>query len=152
MVTTSHQPERRDSPLHLTEPFGSERFVTLIAAVVSLDERRIDYVNAGHPSGLLVAGAGGLTALSSTGPLVSSALRGCTWEQRCVPFEAGDLLLLYTDGVSDALGGDDDAIAQLVQQHTNANESLLDSILAHAREQLGGRPQPDDLTLLSVRR
>ena len=39
------------------EAFGSERFVTLIAAVVSLDERRIDYVNAGHTTGLLVAGA-----------------------------------------------------------------------------------------------
>ena len=133
------------------EAFGSERFVTLIAAVVSLDERRIDYVNAGHPAGLLVA-AGGMTSLSSTGPLVSSALPDCTWEQRCVPFDAGDLLLLYTDGVSEALGGDDDAIARLIQQHADANESLLDSILAHAREQLGGRAQPDDLTLLSVRR
>jgi phosphoserine phosphatase RsbU/P len=134
------------------EAFGSERFVTLVAAVVSLDERRIDYVNAGHPAGLLVAGAGGMTSLSSTGPLVSSALPDCTWEQRCVPFDAGDLLLLYTDGVSEALGGDDDAIARLIQQHADAKESLLDSILAHAREQLGGRPQPDDLTLLSVRR
>ena len=134
------------------EAFGSERFVTLIAAVVSLDEHRIDYVNAGHPAGLLFASAGGMTSLSSTGPLVSSALRDCTWEQRCVPFEAGDLLLLHTDGVSEALGGDDDAIARLVQQHAGANESLLDSILAKAREQLSGRPQPDDLTLLSVRR
>jgi sigma-B regulation protein RsbU (phosphoserine phosphatase) len=134
------------------DAFGSERFVTLIAAVVSLEERRIDYVNAGHPAGLLFAGDGGVTSLSSSGPLVSPALPGCTWEQRCVPFEAGGLLVLYTDGVSEALAGDDEAIVRLVQHHPDANESLLDSILAHAREQLGGRPQPDDLTLLSVRR
>ena len=38
------------------DAFGSERFVTLIAAVVSLDERRVDYINAGHPAGLLCYG------------------------------------------------------------------------------------------------
>ena len=138
------------------DAFGAERFVTLIAAVVSLDERRVDYVNAGHPAGLLFTAAQGVSRLPSTGPLVSPAFRDSVWEQRSVAFNKDDLLLLYTDGVSDALAGPHDcgeeAIVQLVQDETQRDMPLVDSILARAREQFGGRPQPDDLTLLSVAR
>jgi sigma-B regulation protein RsbU (phosphoserine phosphatase) len=137
---------------HNMDAFGSERFVTLVAAIISLEDRRIDYVNAGHPAGLLLAGDGGVTSLSSTGPLVSSALRDCTWEQRRASFSAGDLLCLYSDGVAEALGGDDDcgeeAILALLRQRS---EAPLDTVLARIEEVSGGRPHPDDLTLLCVR-
>ena len=88
------------------DAFGSERFVTLIAAVVSLDERRVDYINAGHPAGLLFSEDRRRVAVSR------ARVRSCrrpspivAWEQRSVAFEPGDLLFLYTDGVSDALAG-----------------------------------------------
>jgi sigma-B regulation protein RsbU (phosphoserine phosphatase) len=136
--------------------FGSERFVTLIAAVVSLDEGRLDYVNAGHPPGLLFAGERAVLRLTGTGPLVSPAFRECTWEQRSVPFPVGGQLLLYTDGVSDALAGEDDlgeeAILAVTREHGGGGASLLDAILARVRERSGGRPQPDDLTLLTATR
>jgi sigma-B regulation protein RsbU (phosphoserine phosphatase) len=138
---------------HNMDAFGTERFVTLVAAVISLHERCIDYVNAGHPAGLLVARDGGVTALKSTGPLVSSALRASAWEQRREAFSAGDLLFLYSDGVAEALGGDDDcgedAILELLRQRSEA--PLVDRVLAGIEERSGGRPHPDDLTLLSVR-
>jgi serine phosphatase RsbU (regulator of sigma subunit) len=136
------------------DAFGSERFVTLIAAVVSLNERRVDYVNAGHPSGLLFSKGRGVSLLASSGPLVSPAFPGCTWEQRSVSFEPGDLLFLYTDGVSDALAGQDDlgdeALVRMIQRQANRDGALLDSVLAGVRERFGGRPQPDDLTLLTA--
>jgi phosphoserine phosphatase RsbU/P len=136
------------------DAFGTERFVTLIAAVVSTDERRVDYVNAGHPAGLVFSGNQGVSRLASTGPLVSPAFRDCIWEQRSVAFETGDLLFLYTDGVSDALAGPDDcgeeAIVQLARTDPPQELPLVDLVLGRAREQFGGRPQPDDLTLLSV--
>ena len=136
------------------DAFGTERFVTLIAAVVSMDERRVDYVNAGHPAGLLFSGQRGVSRLGSTGPLVSPAFRDCTWEQRSVTFDTGDLLFLYTDGVSDALAGPEDcgeeAIVQLARDDAPRDVPLVDVVLDRAREQFGGRPQPDDLTLLSV--
>jgi sigma-B regulation protein RsbU (phosphoserine phosphatase) len=135
--------------------FGPERFVTLIAAILAADEGRLHYVNAGHPTGLLWTEHGRLERLASTGPLVSPALPGCTWEQRDVRVSAGDWLLLYTDGVSDALAGDhglgEERIVAAVEQHAEGGSPLLDAILAHARARFGGRPQPDDLTLLTAR-
>jgi sigma-B regulation protein RsbU (phosphoserine phosphatase) len=136
------------------DAFGSERFVTMIAAVVSLEDGRVDYVNAGHPSGLILSGTRDVAQLPSTGPLVSSAFRDCAWQQRSVPFSRGDLLFLYTDGVSDALAGPDDcgeeAVVQLIQPHARGDGHCVDAVLASVREQFGGLPQPDDLTLLSA--
>ena len=134
--------------------FGPERFVTLIAAVLTTEERRLDYVNAGHPAGLLSSTGGQLVRLASTGPLVSPALPDSAWEQRSVRMNPGDLLLLYTDGVSDALAIADDAgeeaILAAVRQHADGGAPLLDSILSRVRERLGGRRQTDDLTLLTA--
>jgi phosphoserine phosphatase RsbU/P len=134
--------------------FGPERFVTLIAAVLAIEGGRLDYVNAGHPAGLLGATDGQLVRLASTGPLVSPALPDSAWEQRRVHMGPGDLLLLYTDGVSDALAMADDsgeeAILAAVGQHALGGAPLLDTILTRVREQLGGRPQTDDLTLLTA--
>lgn len=87
--------------------------------------------------------------------MVSPAFRDSRWQRRSVAFNRGDLLFLYTDGVSDALAGPDDCgeepIVRLLQQHANGGDGhLLDSVLASVREQVGTLPQPDDLTLLSA--
>ena len=134
--------------------FGPEKFVTLIAAVLSIEEGRLHYVNAGHPAGLLRTKTQGLVRLASTGPLVSPAFRSCKWEEQSVSVGAGDLLLLYTDGVADALAREDDSgeesLLSAIQQHAGGGAPLLESILARARERFGGRPQPDDWTLLTA--
>jgi serine phosphatase RsbU (regulator of sigma subunit) len=86
---------------------------------------------------------------------VSPALDNCRWEQRSVDFGSGDRLLLYTDGVSEGLAGDDDfgeeAIIAIAEQSPDGGAALLDAILDRVRERFGGRPQPDDLTLLTAR-
>jgi len=134
--------------------FGPERFVTLIAGVVAVREGCLRYINAGHPAGLLCAADGGLVRLASTGPLISPALPACTWEQRSVPLGPGDLLLLYTDGVSDALASGEDSgevpILAAARQHARGGAPLLDAILSRVRERIHGRPQTDDLTLLTA--
>jgi serine phosphatase RsbU (regulator of sigma subunit) len=133
--------------------FGYERFVTLIAAVVAIDDGRLEYVNAGHPAGLLHTADGRIEQLSSTGPLVSPAFSSLSWQQRSVTFHERDLVLLYTDGVSDALVDEyelaEDLVLNIVRKH-GAGAALLDAILAEVRERSGGRAQPDDLTLLTA--
>jgi sigma-B regulation protein RsbU (phosphoserine phosphatase) len=135
--------------------FGPERFVTLIAAIVSADTEQLVYVNAGHPAGLLSAANREVRWLRSTGPLVSTALPMCSWEQHSVPLSAGDQLLLYTDGVSDALAGEDDvgeeAILAASREHADGGAPLLEALLTRARERFSSRPQPDDLTLLTAK-
>ncbi len=137
--------------------FGNERFVTLFAAVLVADTGRLQYVNAGHPPGLLWKADGQVEWLASTGPLVSPALpvRHARWEQASVEIAEGDQLLLYTDGVPEAMADDFDwgseRLVTAIGQHGTGGAPLLDAILADVRVSLAGRPQLDDLTMLTAR-
>src|SRR4029453_10668047 len=69
--------------------FSADRFVTLIAALISPDEGDGRYVNAGHPPIVAWGAAREPTWLESTGPLVSPALTGATWDALMVPIDEG---------------------------------------------------------------
>lgn len=133
--------------------FGVERFVTLIAAVASAADRQLTFVNAGHPAGLMW-NASGVTRLDSTGPLVSPALSASRWERGIVPFAAGDRLLLYTDGVSDALAWDEgvgeERLKAVIDRHGAGGVPLLDAILADVARHRSHRHR-DDLTLITAK-
>jgi sigma-B regulation protein RsbU (phosphoserine phosphatase) len=134
--------------------FGPERFVTLIAALISPDEGRLRYVNAGHPSSVLWSTSRQPEWLASTGPLISPVLPTSMWDVRTLAIDASDHLLLYTDGVSDAIanpdGCPDEQLKHAIARAPQAGAGLLDAILASVHEHLAGRPQPDDLTLMTV--
>jgi sigma-B regulation protein RsbU (phosphoserine phosphatase) len=135
-------------------PFRADRFVTLIAAV--LDGADLSYINAGHPAGLVWGDAGRIDRLATTGPLVSAAFPDWTWQGRTVQVPPGGRILLYTDGVSEALSGEhdleDEQVVAAIERYPDGGAPLVDGILADVRARFGGRPQPDDLTLLTARR
>jgi sigma-B regulation protein RsbU (phosphoserine phosphatase) len=134
--------------------FGADRFVTLVAALISPHEHELRFVNAGHPAFVLWRTTGAPRWLESTGPIVSPVLTAATWEAPVVRFGPGDHLLLYTDGVSEALADDDgraeERFTLAISQAGGGGAPLVDAILAQVQQALGGRPQPDDLTLLTA--
>jgi sigma-B regulation protein RsbU (phosphoserine phosphatase) len=135
--------------------FSPDRFVTLVTALVSPEERQLRYVNAGHPPVALWGRTREPRWLESTGPLVSPVLTASTWGEAVVPIHEGDHLLLYTDGISDALADDDGRaegrFTSVIDRASEGGAALLDTILADVHHELAGRPQPDDLTLLTAR-
>ena len=135
-------------------PFSPERFVTLVAVLISADQREMRYVNAGHPPLAVWGRTGGVQWLESTGPLVSPALTGLTWDAPVVSLDAGDHVLLYTDGVWDTLADDDgraeEPLQAAIARAPEGGAALLDAILADVYRQLHGRPQPDDITLMTA--
>jgi serine phosphatase RsbU (regulator of sigma subunit) len=137
------------------EPFGFERFVTLIAVRISPEEGCLTFVNAGHPPALLWDADGVRDRLEGTGPLLSPALTGARWERATRPMKRGDHLLLYTDGVIDALFRDGDGegrIRTAVEHHRSGGAGLLDVLLREIERHAGGHPPQDDLTLLTATR
>jgi sigma-B regulation protein RsbU (phosphoserine phosphatase) len=135
-------------------PFSAERFVTLVAAVIAPDERELRYVNAGHPPIVVWGSTREPVWLGSTGPLVSPVIPRFLWQAGVASVEAGDHLLLYTDGVSEVLADADGCakarLTNTIDRASAAGGSLLDAILAEVQHELSGRPQPDDLTLLTA--
>src|SRR5207249_9100420 len=132
--------------------FSPDRFVTLVAALIAPDDNRLRYVSAGHPSIALWGAAREPAWLESTGPLVSPVISAPMWDARDVRVDDGDQILLYTDGVSEVLAGDDGLaearFAHAIDATAAGGSLLLDAILADVQHHLAGHPQPDDLTLL----
>jgi serine phosphatase RsbU (regulator of sigma subunit) len=81
-------------------------------------------------------------------------LRNATWDAPAVSIGAGDHLLMYTDGISEALADEDgraeERFARLIDRAREGDGPMLDSILEEIQRDLAGAPQPDDLTLLAA--
>jgi sigma-B regulation protein RsbU (phosphoserine phosphatase) len=140
--------------------FPSHRFVSLICALLDTKQGRLTYVNAGHPPGFLWgetdrSGEGGLVRLEATGMFISPGLPPVTRERSSLPMEPNDRLLLYTDGIPEAQSeesffGEERITAEIARFHSGGAR-LLDGILESVRTHCGGRPQTDDLTLMTAR-
>jgi serine phosphatase RsbU (regulator of sigma subunit) len=94
------QVERLNAGIHAVS--GDERYVTLLVAEIDTDQRMIRYVNCGHnPALLFRANTGTVTRLNSSCPPI-----GLSPEEICeltsANLDAGDLLVFYTDGVTEA--------------------------------------------------
>jgi serine phosphatase RsbU (regulator of sigma subunit) len=93
--------------------------------------------------------------LESNGPLISPVLSASTWDVSTVSMDKGDQLLLYTDGVSEVIADTNECVQTRIETLTGEQalegKQLLEAILSAVHNDLAGRPQPDDLTLLTAR-
>lgn len=137
----------------LYEETGGSSYVTCILGRLDLAERRLTYVNAGHPPGVIV-GPAGRRLLSKGGP-PAGLFPAASYEAETLSLSHGDVGLLVTDGISEAIGGDgldglDRAIASLAGRVDL--DSLCDEVMRLAR----GGPGPtagwhDDRTVVAFR-
>lgn len=133
---------------------GTSRYVTAVCARVFGDPPQVEYVSAGHPPALLISKEGRLVELESTGFWASGdpAMHG--WEQVRVPFAAGDHLLLYTDGLTDARCGDEifggARLREALLCAREPSHAALDLLLAQVDSHCGPAGPDDDITMLSL--
>jgi sigma-B regulation protein RsbU (phosphoserine phosphatase) len=140
-------------------------YVTVVYAVLDAQTGRMVYTNAGHCPPLWVhAGTGKVQELEGRGVILGALNEteletyGIVLEERQVDLQAGDLVVFYTDGVTEALNGEgelfgDARLESTVEAQAGASaQAVLESIVAAVRAFTGDCPQSDDLTLLVVRR
>lgn len=133
-------------------------FVTLVAAQLDPASAGLRYVNAGHNPPLIYHAAGNAwTELPSTGVALGIDDR-LTYAEREETLAIGDMLLMYTDGVTEAqtLNGELFGVERLLnvlsaQQERSAQETLAAVGEAIHRFTGGGLPS-DDITMLAVKR
>jgi serine phosphatase RsbU (regulator of sigma subunit) len=138
---------------HLSASIPANRLVTLFYAETALAGGPLQYVNAGHNPPLLLRRDGTMAGLGSTGAALG-IMADAAFEMAETPFEAGDRLLMYTDGVVEADNPKDEEYGEarlrtFFGAHREAPdasviEALIGSVLAHA-----GPVKPrDDMTVL----
>ncbi|MBV9124742.1 MAG: SpoIIE family protein phosphatase, partial [Planctomycetes bacterium] len=138
----------------------AERFVTLAAAVLDPAKHELTLVNAGHPSPLIYRHA--TTTLEEATPNDSAGLPigvmdGFQYESCQVQLHPGDSLLIFTDGVTEAMDVQErqleiKGIHAALQGGHFAARALGDRVLQAVKRHAAGRSQHDDITLVSFGR
>jgi serine phosphatase RsbU (regulator of sigma subunit) len=133
----------------------SDQFVTLFYGVLETATGCLTYASAGHNPALLVNHA--LQKLGNTGmPL--GIFPEITWAEKRLELAAGDALILYTDGISEAANArqeefGDTRLSRLALASTGQSAAQLQTeIEAAVTSFTAGAPQTDDMTLLIIRR
>ena len=132
------------------------RYATMFFGI--LDENGgLEYINAGHPSPILIRQNGSAEEAFTEGSFPVGLVPHAEYFTAAVKLEPGDTLVLFSDGVTEAMDPKEDffGIPRLVQLLTGQNDTPLDELqklLLEAVENFSrGASQADDLTLLLVR-
>lgn len=134
-------------------------FVTVFYAVLDSASGVLSYCNAGHnpPYLLKAAGSEGIRSLGRTGvPL--GIFEDAIWESQRLELQPGDMLALYTDGVTEAKSqgedfyGEERLQAVLLAQRGKPVEQIQKAVLEDVHAFVGNAPRFDDLTLVVLSR
>jgi len=132
------------------------RFATLFYAQYDAASRTLVYVNAGHNPPFVLRAAGGLERLRITGIAVGLR-RKQAFRQEAIQLAPGDVLVAFTDGISEAMNVDreewgEERLAEFLATHPRREpEVLMPAILAGADAFAAGATQHDDMTLVLLR-
>lgn len=141
------------------EASATNRYATFFFATFCAATREFVYVNAGHNAPFLIRRNGEnfeVQRLEAGGPVVG-LLSFATYEEQRLVLQPGDLLLTYTDGISEAMTLEDEewgeermlAAAQSLPDGTA--QEVLDHLFTEADKFTGKAPQFDDMTLLVMK-
>jgi len=136
LTSSSGEPGEMLSRLSETlyEQWGGSPYLTAIVARVNVGAGTLRYASAAHPSGLLF-GPQGLRMLDSLGP-PAALFPGVCFEEREIAIEPGDVCVMVSDGVTEALGDDASAVLKrLVSERGPARaraQRVCDSVMAAA--------------------
>jgi len=135
----------------------SDLFVTVFYAVWNPDTGELTYAKAGHNPPLLVRSKSNVMELRTKG-IALSVVQNARIEEHQLTLKSGDVLVAYTDGITEAMQADytewgmDRLQETIVKYHKESAQKILDGILGTIDTFVGGAAQSDDLTLWLLKR
>jgi serine phosphatase RsbU (regulator of sigma subunit) len=142
---------------HICRSTGPESFISFFLAELSTESGTMAFTNAGHNAPILIRHNGSVELLEDGG-LLLGVFPEASYESGTVNLHPGDLLVLYTDGVTEAQDPEGDMyseerLVETVLRHRDASaEEMHAHILEDVRVFQNGRDPDDDLTLILLKR
>ncbi len=132
------------------------KFITLFYGILDIKNKTFTYTNAGHNFPFLLDKDGNIKRLEKGG-IVLGTLDNFVYEEETVQLKPGDLLLLYTDGITEAMNEEDEMfekerLLELLKDNQEIStqklsQKIVDSVLSFQ----GTLPQGDDMTLVLIK-
>ena len=141
----------------LCEGNEADMFVTVWMGYLNTKTGEVTYANAGHNPPFIRHGDGSVELVRSRPGLVLAGMEGIRYRTNTVQLKPGDLLYLYTDGVTEAtdagnnLYGEARLEAALQQKNVGDVETVCRQVKENVDNFVGDAPQFDDITMLALK-
>jgi len=140
----------------LEEENPSNMFVTLFYGIFDRRDGMLRYASAGHNSPFLARAGGETLVFPRVKGIALGVFEAAIYEEGRIALEPGDHLLLYTDGLTEAMNasnglfGDERALAAFAERAELEPGELLRGLRQEVAAHVGGAEASDDLTLLAL--
>ena len=130
-------------------------FASVFYGVIDVEGGSLTYCNAGHPPTVVIAADGSMRELEGTSPVIG-AFQDLEYEERTVPLGPTDVVLLYTDGVTEARNADgvffkEEGLLSTLKSADTTDVCNLPSVVLDAVMTFSGGRITDDIALLAFR-
>ena len=142
----------------LAKESANYMFVTVFYGIYNIKTGEVTYTNAGHNPPYLMKADGRIEQLPMSKDLVVGALDDFQFSEEALQLEHGDTLLLYTDGVTEAINVNneefgekrlEDTLKEVTQQSC---QQIINAVKTNVSDFAGEAEQSDDITMLAIKR
>ena len=137
---------------------ANNMFVTVFYGIYNVKTGELRYCNGGHNAPCIIHSDGRTELMKVEPNFIVGALGGMTYKGEKTTLEKGETLLLYTDGVTEAVNpsmeeyGEQRMIDTLSTQTAHTCRETIDGLLQSVRDFAGEAEQSDDITILALKR
>ena len=153
---------KEDDPAHIVHDMNAiacrgnatGMFATLFVGVLDIASGRLTYSNAGHDRPYIVSGEA-VRSLQAKSNLPIGVMEDTAYQTQETQIVAGDMVMLYTDGLTEAMNAEQalfgqQRIVETVRGNGASPKHLLDSLSQAVAKFVDGAEQSDDLTMLAI--
>ena len=146
----------KTSNLLLYNSTDSNRFATLFFGVLDPINHTVTYCNAGHDSPFHISG--NKSEKLNEGGLLLGCFETAEFEEVSKKIETNELIVIYTDGVTEAMNelndefGEDKLLHLVKTTQQNSAKEIAEEIISHVKKHSADLPQFDDMTLMVIKR
>ncbi|MEK6289320.1 MAG: SpoIIE family protein phosphatase [Acidobacteriota bacterium] len=142
---------------YIFENSPSNKFLTLFYGGLDPQNGTLTYSNGGHNAPMLVRTSGDVERLD-TGGLPIGMMQGVAYEEASIVFQPGDVLVIYSDGITESINErdeefDEERLIEVVKNNLGRSASGIRDRIDEALSRFVGTTAPvDDMTLMIIKR
>ena len=133
-------------------------FLTVFYAIYNIRTGSVSYCNTGHNPPHLLHANGNVSELPVSKNTIVGVFDGMEYQEDTLQLEQGDTLVMFTDGVTEAMDTaykefGDERLDSILRQQSGANsQQIIEAVKAGIKAFVGEAEQSDDITMLVVKR
>ena len=133
-------------------------FVTVFYGIIDVNTGEVTYCNAGHNPPYILKHKGDISPLPMSTDPMAGAIDGITYHEGTLKLEKGDALVMFTDGVTEAMSTAYEEFGEQRLEDTLEDvamhncQQMVDAIKADVAAFAGEAEQSDDITVLALKR